>query len=235
MAMTYEAVTFDCAETLLGVDYHPARLAGDSLEALGVRADYNQVMCTYDAVLRRRYGQFIEANLTRDEAQVDEFWRDLTVDWLKESELPADLLQPVIDEANRRIYGEGSEVLFLFKDVKPCLDRLKAAGFRMAVVSNWDISLTKCLRAFDLLPYFEVVCASMVEGFEKPDPRLFRVALNHLGVAPEKTMHIGDDVAADIGGARKAGIKAMLIDRSQKETGLTVLKSLEDLPAVLGL
>jgi len=49
-------------------------------------------------------------------------------------------------------------------------------------------------------------------GVAKPDPAIFRMALDILGVPPERAVHIGDTPAADIAGARAAGVRPVLVD-----------------------
>jgi putative hydrolase of the HAD superfamily len=77
---------------------------------------------------------------------------------------------------------------------------LRARGLAVAVVSNWDISLHERLAPLGI-----VVTTSADVGARKPDPAIFRLALERLGVLPERTLHVGD-TAADEAGARAAGI-----------------------------
>lgn len=78
--------------------------------------------------------------------------------------------------------------------------RLRARGLALAVVSNWDISLHERLAPLSLM-----VLTSAEAGARKPDPTVFRLALERLGVAPARTLHVGD-TDADEEGARAAGI-----------------------------
>ncbi len=64
------------------------------------------------------------------------------------------------------------------------LERLRDSGYRLAVVSNSDGRAEEGLAAAGLRPFFEFVIDSQLVGFEKPDPRIFEVALRQLGVAP---------------------------------------------------
>jgi HAD superfamily hydrolase (TIGR01509 family) len=81
--------------------------------------------------------------------------------------------------------------------------RLEALGLAVCVVSNWDIGLAGHLEALGLrLP----VVTSAEAGAPKPDPRVFRLALERLGVDAARTLHVGDS-AADEQGAAAAGIR----------------------------
>ena len=91
------------------------------------------------------------------------------------------------------------------------LERLRAAGLRLGVVSNSDGRVDAALRAAGLRDCFEVVVDSALFGAEKPDPAIFRAALDALGVAPEEALYVGDLYEVDVLGARAAGIDAILL------------------------
>lgn len=86
------------------------------------------------------------------------------------------------------------------------LDDLRRRGIELAVVSNWDCALPEHVERLGLGYLFRTVVASAVAGFEKPDPRIFRVALERLGVEPARALHIGDEVN-DEQGAAAAGMR----------------------------
>jgi HAD superfamily hydrolase (TIGR01509 family) len=89
--------------------------------------------------------------------------------------------------------------------VRPALARLRAHGLALAVVSNWDVGLHEHLDALGLAPFFATVVTSAEVGVEKPDPAVFRLALERLGVAPSRALHVGDD-GADEEGAKAVGM-----------------------------
>jgi HAD superfamily hydrolase (TIGR01509 family) len=97
-------------------------------------------------------------------------------------------------------------------EVKPSLVRLRDAGLRLAVVSNANGTVESMFDRLGLLPFFDRVFDSQVEGVEKPDPRLFRIALERSGARAETTLHVGDLYHVDVTGARSAGLRAALID-----------------------
>ncbi len=90
--------------------------------------------------------------------------------------------------------------------------RTLAARYRLGVVSNANGTVRKKLERVGLGHFFETVVDSAEEGIEKPDPRLFRVALERLGVRAEETAYVGDIFKVDVVGARAAGILPILID-----------------------
>jgi HAD superfamily hydrolase (TIGR01509 family) len=91
------------------------------------------------------------------------------------------------------------------------LDRLRAAGLRLGVVSNSDGRVEEALTAAGIRDRFELVLDSALVGVEKPDPAIFRAALTALGVAPEEALYVGDLYDVDVVGARAAGMEAMLL------------------------
>jgi HAD superfamily hydrolase (TIGR01549 family) len=97
-------------------------------------------------------------------------------------------------------------------EVPAALDRLRAAGHRLVVVSNANGTLQAQFDRLDLTRHFDVLLDSAVEGVEKPDPRLFRIALERSGSRAETTLHAGDFFHIDVVGARGAGLQAWLID-----------------------
>ena len=98
------------------------------------------------------------------------------------------------------------------REVPDALDRLRTAGHRLVVVSNANGTLRKHFARLDLARHFDVLIDSCDEGVEKPDPRIFQLALERSGARPETTLHAGDFYHVDVMGARAAGLQAWLID-----------------------
>lgn len=109
----------------------------------------------------------------------------------------------------------------MFEDVQPCLQALRRRGVRVGVVSNWGSNLEQLLRSMGMFPYFDDVVASAVVGCRKPNPLIFRLACDRMGVAPEDCIHVGDLPDADGDGPSAVGIQPVLIDRK---------RSLQDAP-----
>ena len=86
------------------------------------------------------------------------------------------------------------------------LDRLKSAGLKLGIVSNADGRVADDARRFGLAKYFDVIIDSQVVGVEKPNPKIFQLALDALGVPPEEALYAGDIYSIDMLGARSAGI-----------------------------
>ena len=100
-----------------------------------------------------------------------------------------------------------------YPEVPDVLRRLRAGGARLAVVSNWDVSLHDVLVRIGLSQLVETVLTSAELGVAKPDPAIFRAALERLSAAPEDALHVGDSLEADVHGARAAGVEPVLVAR----------------------
>ncbi|CAN5666662.1 hypothetical protein BH11ARM2_BH11ARM2_00390 [soil metagenome] len=162
---------------------------------------------------------------------MEAFWLEITQDWLREiGEDPKNA--PLLREAaHRRLFGIHAETFVAYPDAAPCLETLRESGMRLAVVSNWDRTLHNALAHARLRGYFEFALASLEEGVEKPDPRVFAIALDRLGLAPEEVVHVGDHLVDDIQGAASAGIRAVHLDRNGCTKGS--IRSLKELPVLL--
>lgn len=96
--------------------------------------------------------------------------------------------------------------------VVPALEALRARGLRLTVVSNANGTLCAHMDRLGLSRYVDCVLDSCEWGVEKPDPRLFQLALERSGADPATTIHVGDLYQVDVVGARAAGIRAVLLD-----------------------
>jgi putative hydrolase of the HAD superfamily len=103
---------------------------------------------------------------------------------------------------------------WVFPDVIPALDALVSEGVRLAVISNWSWQAPELLHDLELARHFEALVISARVGFLKPHRGIFDHALEVMGVTPDRAIHVGDSVRADVEGSRAAGITPVLIDRS---------------------
>ena len=119
-----------------------------------------------------------------------------------------------------------------YPDSAPTLRALRDAGIRTVVVSNWDWSLHERLEETGLAELVDGAVASAVIGSSKPDGAIFRAALDLVGAAPAQAWHVGDTPEADVEGARRAGLRPILIDRDGAQApldGVLTVRSLAEL------
>ena len=122
-----------------------------------------------------------------------------------------------VDEALAELhaYHQQSNLWELVPDeVLPALAALRRHGLQITVVSNANGRLCALLDRLSLACCFDCVLDSHDEGVEKPDPRLFEIALARSGASRETTIHVGDLYQVDVVGARAAGLRGVLLDQS---------------------
>lgn len=95
------------------------------------------------------------------------------------------------------------------------LSALRTAGLPLALISNAGrtpgIILRHYLEAYGMAAHFETLIFSDEVGLAKPNPAIFALALERLGVRPENAAHVGDDLVLDLLGAQRAGMRAIII------------------------
>ncbi|HPD16281.1 MAG TPA: HAD-IA family hydrolase [Planctomycetota bacterium] len=116
----------------------------------------------------------------------------------------------------------------LFPDALPGLRGLREAGLRLGIVSNFDSRLARICEGLGLSNATDFVLASAEAGFAKPSRRIFDAAVELAGAAASRVLMIGDSPEEDVAGARAAGCRALLLDRSGSRTGRDVIKSLAE-------
>ncbi|HZC06544.1 MAG TPA: HAD-IA family hydrolase [Ktedonobacterales bacterium] len=172
----------------------------------------------------------LERSLPEAEAHFSSMSREAPHTWGDELEI-ASIWRRYFSELLRPCYGvHGDEALAeaaadvqrefdlatsyaLYPDVEEALTALKERGIKLGVISDWGIALGLIMRHFDLTRFFDFAVISATARRAKPDPELFRLALDRADVVPDYAMHVGDSYIRDVLGARALGITPILIDR----------------------
>jgi len=98
----------------------------------------------------------------------------------------------------------------LFPDARPTLVALRAAGFKLGLITNGSVRMQSGkLESLSLPVLFDTVLISDAEGVSKPDPEIFRRALARLGVDAAHACYVGNHPDIDVAGARGAGLKGV--------------------------
>jgi putative hydrolase of the HAD superfamily len=127
----------------------------------------------------------------------------------------------------------------LWESVAPgaceALEQIHARGVTSIIVSNANGRLHALLDRLALTRYFDVIVDSFLEQVEKPDPRLFQIAMHRAGAVPERTLHVGDLYHVDVAGARAAGMHPLLIDTADlySDADCPRVRSIADVPAFI--
>lgn len=101
----------------------------------------------------------------------------------------------------------------------PALDALRAAGLRLGLVSDTSEETVRLWPATPLSSRFDVAVFSWVEGTCKPDPRMYRKALEGLGLPPAKCAYVGDGGSRELSGAEAVGLSAFMYRYPVEEDG----------------
>ena len=223
-----QAVTFDFYNTLV---YHRAgtgrgRQYQDYLSARGYACDPWEHQVLYD--IFEYYGTSYSATLT-DEAKLS-FWTEFTRRLFARTNVraPGGVDYAEHAQAIRDIMGPNG--FAVFDECGPVLRQLKERGLRLGVISDWQKGLSHFCDELGFGTYLDAVIASGEAGYRKPDPRLFALARERMGVAAREILHVGDS-REDIEGAQAAGFSAALLVRAggPVAAGVPVLRNLREL------
>jgi len=230
--VTIRAVFFDAGETI--VHAHPSfpELLTSVLRREGFDADPEIVRQNLYVVTDRFLEASRDGNLWSTSPEKSRvFWASIYRTLLAEMGLP---FGDGLAEAIYRTFTDLSNYR-LFPDVTPALDRLRRARLTLGLVSNFEGWLDRLLESLGVTPYFDVRVISGIEGVEKPDPRIFRLALERTGVAATESMYVGDNPSFDIEPAESLGMSAVLLDRRGRypDHPGTRITTLDDLPATI--
>ena len=227
-----KAVYFDAAGTLI----KPARRVGESYAAIAEK--YGMTVTPTELFARFRICFDGAPRLAFPNAGADQIG-GLERDWWRK--LVGQVFEPFgrfdnFDEYFAELFDYFAEpnAWALFPEVLDTLAALKQRGVTLAVISNFDSRLVRILDGLGIGPWFADVFVSSRVGYAKPDRRIFDVALSRHGLLAENAIHVGDSEANDLHGARKAGLKALLIDRKPPSgTSIDRLMSLQQIVAHL--
>ena len=228
--MTVEIVFFDAGETILHP--HPSfpELFAEVVARRGVTSVDASAVARVQAELAPHLVELAhETGVDRPSLSKEgsrRFWSHLYRAFLirlgiEDEGLVGALYDTFSDSSSYRLYG----------DALPALQRLSEAGYRLGLISNFEAWLEEMLVELEVGHVFDVTVISGLAGVEKPDPRIYAIALERAGVAPERAVHVGDSPALDIEPAQAVGMRAVLLDRWDRYPGMAPrIASLKELP-----
>ena len=203
-----EAVVFDAGGTLVRLDFE---WLSEMLGELGVRASADELRAA-EIAGRRRYDEFAGRVPRAPAAGLHPVLGSVGPGEAYFAAMleAAGCRHPLLEEALERVRERRTPPNFLWarpmEGARHALDALGAMGVRLACISNSDGRAEQHLVDCGVRDGLEFVIDSQLVGLEKPDPRIFRLALERLGVRAARTLHVGDsDVDRD--GARAGGVR----------------------------
>jgi putative hydrolase of the HAD superfamily len=218
-SMDIRAVAFDVNGTLVRI------LTDEDMEQIFRAASH---FLTYQGVVLHRhqvrdlYFQIMQEQLRTSPEEYPEFdavgiWRSIIDEHMTEftRTLPVEKLEQMPWFLTEMSRGMSRRRLQLYPHVHQVLNILRER-YPLALVTDAQTAYARGeLHSVGLLEYFEPIVISGDHGYRKPDRRLFQIALDRLGVAPENAVYVGNDMYRDIFGARQAGMRTVMYDSDQ--------------------
>lgn len=143
----------------------------------------------------------------------------------QEGHFPADLIETKAEEIALLCYEAARRCI---EEARPVLDELYKR-YPMVLVSNFYGNVEAVLKDFGLRHYFREIVESAVVGVRKPDPQIFRLGVEALGMKPDEVLVIGDSLRKDIEPAESIGCRVMWL----KGKGWTEAEDLQMHPAII--
>ena len=209
-----EAVFFDAGETLLSPRPSWSELSAEILKSRG----HNVAEDSMRSAWRHTGQHFIRAadegrTFSTSHEESKTFWTTLYVDLLdylgiKDPEAPLVLYETFSDPENYE----------LFADSLPTIEEFNRRGLKLGVISNFEGWLKVLLDRLGIRELFDVLAISGDLGWEKPDPRIFKWAMEEAGVDAPRSLHVGDSPHFDAAPASAMGMHGVLLDRHDRWT-----------------
>ena len=223
-----DAVVFDAGGTLVRLDFE---WMAEAVTSSGIPLDATTLRRA-EVEGRRRYdhshmGRREDARPLGGSGDVHEYFGGALI----AAGVPEDRVAALVEtflarQTSRGLWSRPME------GAREAIDAVGAMGLRRAVVSNSDGRAERHLRESGVFEGIEFVVDSKLVGVEKPDPAIFRIALERLGVPAPRALYVGDIRSVDERGSRAAGMPCVLIDPSQDygAPGWTI-RGIAELPA----
>jgi putative hydrolase of the HAD superfamily len=223
----FDFVFLDAGNTLVHLDFH--RVSDILFKEFGFRGDPAAMEAAEPQA--RFHVDWDRANPEEDrERWRTYFWTILSAaGWQDRARVP---------DALRALFAQNTTFTLWSRPARAAAETLVALrdhGFRLAVISNSDGSVEAMLERLGLKQHLEYVIDSKIVGIEKPDRRIFDMALTRSGAAAARSLYVGDMFHIDVVGARGAGMEAVLLDPASLHSNreCRTIREIADLPACL--
>jgi len=206
----YQAVIFDLFGTLVDIYYQP---------------DYYSVLREMMSILKAPHDGFMKLWHDTADRRVTGVFKTLeeNLEYIcRELNVPATKSQ--INLAKRIRLDYVALALTPRQGAIEVLSQLKSDGYKTGLVSNCSAEPPVIWPYTSFAPFFDVTVFSSVAGIQKPDPRIYLMALEQLNVQPEDCLYIGDGDSHELTGAAAVGIHPVLI-RVPHEDGMEAVRS----------
>ncbi|HJS17474.1 MAG TPA: HAD family hydrolase [Anaerolineales bacterium] len=208
------AVIFDLGGTLMYErdSWHAITSKGDeALTRYLIKQGMELNLSTFPLEFRRRLGEYFSQ---REKDLLETTYTFVLIELLKDkgyTNLPDDVIRKALDS----LFAVTQTNWVLEQDALPTLKKLEKDGYRMGLISNAgdDQDVHQLVQRFEISPYFDFILTSAACSYRKPHPRIFELAIANWYFLPNETVMVGDNLDADIRGAKSAGLYAVWISR----------------------
>jgi putative hydrolase of the HAD superfamily len=204
------AVLFDAVGTLIGLREPVGETYARLARSHGIEISASRIGEAFVQSFERAEPMvFPEAAAAEIEAREREWWRGVVHSAFRAADGAADLSD--FDACFERLYRHfaASGAWRPLPGSRELLQGLRDRGLATAVVSNFDRRLAPILEGLGLRSLLDALVLPSDARAAKPDPRIFAVALERLGVSAAAALFVGDDRARDVEAARRAGLRAV--------------------------
>jgi len=227
-ALTIKAVLFDLGGTLIKFDVvHPGEIFQRILGSLGISRSLDEAKIAFlNAEKEAKDLNLLSSFGKMDREEYWNQWDSLVLKHLgiaENVELARIVQSKWFDFVNFTLYPEVRKVLM----------ELQQRELKLGLISNsYEEEIKLVLEKANLeKATFDIIVGVDTIKRVKPNPDIFKHAINNLDVKPEETIFVGNHIEADYKGAENAGIHALLIDRTEKQQ--SDLKTIKDLKEIL--
>jgi putative hydrolase of the HAD superfamily len=236
------AVIFDLGGTLMydRGSWHEVTAQGDeALTRYLIDQGMELNLSTFPVEFRRRLAEYFAQ---REQDLLETSYTFVLIELLKDkgyTNLPDDIIRKALDS----LFSITQTNWVLEEDALSTLKKLEKDGYRMGLISNAgdDQDVHQLVQRFGISPYFDFILTSAACSYRKPHPRIFELAIANWYFLASETVMVGDNLDADIRGAKSAGLYGVWISRRAGQSSEdqprvqpdATVSSLSELPALL--
>jgi putative hydrolase of the HAD superfamily len=239
-SVSLKAVIFDLGETLITytTDYtEREKKISEKVQNLFSKMGYSIPEKLYHELKREMWKNWKEQfRLSETEFEIGDFLYHL----LRKLGVKAQDAVKFIPLITEIIYKYDLKYVVLKPAVKDTLKKLQNMSYLMGIISNTSYSydhILEILKRHEIIDYFNAVIVSSKERVCKPNPKIFKKALQLLGISANEAVFVGNDLQVDIKGAERAGIKSILITDAeqgidkirQSNTNMKVVRNIREI------
>jgi putative hydrolase of the HAD superfamily len=210
----FDAIFFDLGNTLVYFDGEWAEVLLRASRKLWLSLHEAGLKLNNDLFYREFFERLHEYYIERENDHTELTTANLLRILLAEKGYP-NIPQSTIRHALTAMYSISQEHWHVEKDTRPVLADLKRQSYKLGIISNAgdDEDIQRLVDKAEIRPYLDLIVSSAAVGIRKPNPRIFEWALSRMNVNHTRAAMVGDNLDADIQGARNAKLFSIFLTR----------------------